>query len=105
MKTMIKIGGTSLAALLFIGSVEASNTLGADNGTTNPQGILLKEEVTSGSYCHMRFPSITDGTLPGDHPVLGQTDMIDFYGPCKEDPLGEDQVHDQRLRSSDRQSH
>ena len=105
MKTMIKIGGTSLAALLFIGSVEASNIPGADNDTTSRQGILLKEEDVPSSYCHMKFPAITEDTLPEDHPVLSQTDIIDFYGPCNEDPLGQDQVQDQRLRSSDRRSH
>jgi hypothetical protein len=103
MKTMTKIAGTSLAALLFIGSVEASNTLGADSKA--PEGVLSKEEYALGSYCHQKLPAISESTLAGDHPVVSQADIIDFYGPCNESPAGKDQVISQRLRSSDRRSH
>jgi hypothetical protein len=35
-----------------------------------------------------------------DQPALQDSktgDVIDFYGPCGEDPLGKDQVEDQKL--------
>ena len=83
-----------LAGLLFIGS------LGAINSATAADGIVSKDELTPGSYCHLKFPAIREETLAGDHPVLtdpSDGDIIDFYGPCDEDPLGKDQVHEQKL--------
>jgi hypothetical protein len=63
-------------------------------------GSNLQEELTPGSYCHLKFPAIREETLSSDHPVLldpSDGDIIDYYGPCDEDPLGKDQVHEQKL--------
>jgi hypothetical protein len=56
--------------------------------------------LTAGSYCHLKFPAIREETLSWDRPVLKDLstgDIIDFYGPCDTDPLGEDRVQQQRL--------
>ena len=48
----------------------------------------------------MKFPAIEEGTLAGDRPALKDPntgDIVDFYGPCNEDPLGKNQVASQKL--------
>ena len=106
METMIKIAGSSLVTLLLVGALgTSSNAFEVSNNTTDTKGILLKEEYVPGSYCNQKLPAITVNTLAGDHPVLSQTDIIDFYGPCNQNPLGTDQVTDQTRAASDKQSH
>jgi hypothetical protein len=61
--------------------------------------------LTEGSYCHLTFPAIREETLSSDRLVLkdpSEGDIIDFYGSCDTDPLGEDQVHQQRLERQHR---
>jgi hypothetical protein len=86
----MKIAKSFLAALLFTG------TLGAFNNAMAADSVLSKEEVTTGGYCHLQFPAIRQNTLGEDDPVLSQSDIIDFYGPCDEDPRGKDQVWEQK---------
>jgi hypothetical protein len=105
MKTSIKIGGSSLAMLLFIGAWGASsNALGADRNAPGEEGVLLKQEYVLDSYCHEKLPAISESSLAGDHPVPNQSDVIDFYGPCNENALGKDQVQEQRRAATDRRS-
>src|SRR5438034_10296262 len=92
----MKIATSFLAGLLFIGS------LGAINSAMAADGILSKDEFTAGSYCHMKFPAIDEEILGDNRPVLTQTDIIDFYGPCDENPVGEDQVQAQMLENQHR---
>ena len=92
----MKIATSFLAGLLFIGS------LGAINSAMAADGILSKDKFTAGSYCHMKFPAIDEETLGDDRPVLTQTDIIDFYEPCDENPVGEDQVQSQMLENQHR---
>ena len=95
----MKIAGPIFAALLFIGTMEGNNATFAANG------IILKQKVTPGSYCHLKFPAIREETLAGDHPVLkvpNDGNLIDFYGPCDEDPVGQDQVREQRIENHHR---
>lgn len=83
---------TTVTVVLLSGSM-AGGTLASD-------GVLLKQESTPGSYCHMKFPAIRERTLDTDHPQLKQSDtgdVIDFYGACDESPTGKDQVATQRL--------
>jgi hypothetical protein len=90
----MKIATSFLAALLLTG------TLGAFNNATAEDGILSKDQLTAGSYCHEKFPAIRQGTLDSDQPALKDSstgDVIDFYGPCNESPVGKDQVHEQQL--------
>ena len=77
--------------------------LGATVGLTPaPAGaaqhsFLLKVEIFPG-YCHMQFPAMEENSL-GDRPVLqdaSTTDIIDFYGPCDYNPLGRNEVNEQK---------
>jgi len=97
--TIMKIATSFLAGLLLIG------TLGASGTAMAADGIIYKQANTPGSYCHLKFPAIREETLAGDHPVLtdpSDGDIIDFYGPCDEDPVGKDQVHEQKLEQQHR---
>ena len=105
MMRIINIGESFLAALVLIGSWGASsNALAADSKAPGAEGILLKEEYVPDSYCHQKLSAIRESSLAGDHPVLSAEEKIDFYGPCNQDPLGKDQVHDQRRENTDRRS-
>jgi hypothetical protein len=60
--------------------------------------ILLKLELGSSNYCHLKFPAISEATLSSDRPTLKTTgDVIDFYGPCNYEPTGKAAVQAQRL--------
>jgi hypothetical protein len=83
---------TTVSVALITGSL-TGGALAAD-------GVLLKKEYTPGSYCHMKFPAIEESTLGTNHPQLKSSDtgdVIDFYGPCDENPTGKDQVVAQKL--------
>jgi hypothetical protein len=45
----------------------------------------------------MKFPAIDEDTLGDNHQILSKNDVIDFYGSCNEDPLGQDQTDAQKL--------
>src|SRR5499433_3625125 len=95
----MKIATSILAAVLFTG------TLGAFNNATAEDGILSKDQLTGTSYCHEKFPAIRQSTLGDDQAQLknsGTGDVIDFYGPCNENPVGKDQVQTQRLEDQHR---
>ena len=90
----MKIATSILAAVLFTG------TLGALNNAIAEDGILSKDQLTAGSYCHEKFPAIRQSTLDDGQPTLKDSntgDVIDFYGPCDENPVGKDQVQEQKL--------
>jgi hypothetical protein len=92
--TIMKIATSFFAGLLLIG------TLGMSNTAMAADGVIYKQVFTPGSYCHLKFPAIRAETLSSDHPVLtdpSDGDIIDYYGSCDEDPLGKDQVHEQKL--------
>jgi len=92
-----------LAVLLLLGNFVVSGTLAGDSVISD--GVISKDELTPGSYCHMKFPGIDARSLASANPVLKDWtagDIIDFYGPCDENPLGQDQVHAQRLDFSHR---
>ena len=93
----MKIATSVIAALLF------TATLGPINTATGADGILSKDQFTACSYCHERFPAISQSTLDNSQPELKDSstgDVIDFYGPCNEDPVGTDQVQEQKLKPS-----
>ena len=96
----MKIATSFLAALLFTG------TLGAMNTAMGGHGILEKDEFTAGSYCHEKFPAMTEESLATANPVLDSSgDVIDFYGPCNENPVGKDQIQAQKLEAQHRWEH
>jgi hypothetical protein len=95
----MKIATLFLAALLFTG------TLGAFNNAMAEDGILSKDQLTGTSYCHEKFPAIRQSTLGNEDPSLKDSstgDVIDFYGPCDENPLGQDQIQTQKLEDQHR---
>jgi hypothetical protein len=93
----MKIATSLLAALLFTG------TLGALNNAIAEDGILSKDQFAGTSYCHEKFPAIARDTLGNDQPELSSKgDVIDFYGPCDENPLGQDQLQTQKLEDQHR---
>ena len=95
----MKIATSFLAALIFTG------TLGALNNAIAEDGILSKDALTAGSYCHEKFPAIRQSTLDDGQPTLKSSDtgdVIDFYGPCDENPIGKDQVQEQELEAQHR---
>jgi len=95
----MKIATSFLAALVLATGLGAGSTFGA------APGVISNATLTPGSYCHLTFPAIREETLSSDRPVLKDAssgDIIDFYGPCDTDPLGEDQVQSQRLERQHR---
>jgi hypothetical protein len=73
--------------------------LGIANASENPDGVISRAELVPGNYCNIKFPAIDEKTLNSDHPVLKSAssgDIIDFYGPCNENPTGQDQVQSQK---------
>ena len=92
----MKIATSFLAALLLTG------TLGAFNNAKAEDGILSKDQLSAGSYCHEKFPAIRQSTLDDGQATLKDSntgDVIDFYGPCNENPTGKDQVQEQKLEA------
>ena len=82
----MKIATSFLAGLLLIGTLGATATATAADGVISkqkhPPGVIYKQELTPGSYCHLRFPAIREETLSSDHPVLldpSDGDIIDYY--------------------------
>ena len=90
--------GITVSMLVLAGSV-ASSAFAAN-------GILLKDELgTDSNYCHTKFQAIKEETLWRNNPQLKDSssgDVIDFYGPCDESPIGPDQVKDQQRRYGNR---
>lgn len=63
------------------------------------EGIISKVPDSTGTYCHLKFPAITEDTLFSDRPVLknpSEGDIRDFYGPCNYDPSGKEEIQRQR---------
>ena len=95
----MKIATSFLAALLLVGS------LGAGNSFAAAEGVISNATLVPGSYCHLTFPAIREDTLSSDRPVLkdpSEGDIIDFYGSCDHDPLGNDEIKSQKRRAADR---
>ena len=82
----MKIATAFMAALLF------TVTLGALNNAVAADDVILQQELSPASYCHMKFAALKSKTIPDDQPQV-----IDFYGPCSEAPRGQDQAQDQAL--------
>lgn len=92
--------GITLSILVLAGSL-AGSAFAAD-------GILLKDQLGTDTYCHMKFPAIRPSTLGTDHPELKRSDtgdVIDFYDSCDETPTGPGQVAAQKLNYENRLDH
>jgi hypothetical protein len=96
----MKIRTSVFVGLLFLSSLGAVNSVKAEN-----DGVISKQEFTPGSYCHEKFRAMRPSTLDTDNPTLKSSDsgdVIDFYGPCDESPVGQDQIHAQELQAQHR---
>src|SRR5918996_5940368 len=94
----MKIATSFLAALLLASSIGASSAFAA------APGVISNATLTPGSYCHLTFPAIREETLFSDRPVLkdpSEGDIVDFYGSCDHDPLGQDEIARQRRQAAD----
>ena len=91
MKTM-----KSILSVLFVAGAMVSSLA----STAGAEGVISKDVLTEGSYCHMKFPAIDEASLSTKRPFLKSPDtgdVIDFYGPCDHDPLGKDEINAQTL--------
>jgi hypothetical protein len=84
-----------LGALILLGNIAVAGTALAADGVTS------EDDLTPNSYCHQKFPAMTENSIASDHPVLDRSgDAIDYYGPCNEAPTGKDQVLQQKLENA-----
>ena len=89
-------------AISFFGALLLLGSLGAGSSFAAAEGVISNAVLTPGSYCHLTFSAIREDTLSWDRPVLkdpSEGHIIDFYGPCDHDPLGQDEIASQRLES------
>jgi hypothetical protein len=89
----------SIVSVVFLASAMSSSVVSAADG------VISKNSLTEGSYCHLKFPAIREETLASSHPVLQDAssgDIIDFYGPCDHDPLGKEEIQSQKLEHQHR---
>lgn len=87
--------------LLLAPSMSLTGVLGLTAAPTWAMGVLFKTELNAkaSNYCHLKFPAIRPDTLYRDEPVLQDQstgDVIDFYGACDHNPLGQDEIARQR---------
>src|SRR3990167_6913913 len=67
-----------------------------------PADVILKVASESGNYCHLKSPAPRGDTLFWDRPLLQDPktgEIVDFYGPCDHDPLGQEEILTQRAQS------
>jgi len=90
-------------AISFLAAVLLTGTLGSINTAMGADGVISKDEMTANSYCHEKFHPMTGQSLDTDIPVVNNSGAtIDFYGSCNENPLSQDQIHDQKLQAQHR---
>jgi len=93
----MKIATSFLAAVLFTG------TLGSINTAMAADGVISKDELATDSYCDEKFHSMTGASLDTDDPAINNSGaVIDFYGPCNENPVGQDQIQEQKREAQKR---
>jgi hypothetical protein len=68
------------------------------HGEELSSGQVVKVPATNASYCHMKFPPMREDSLSWKQPVFDDSSsaIIDFYGSCDYDPLGNDEIRVQR---------
>ena len=91
------MGSTTIAAAA---SAPVNQPKGVKPGVIG--AVALNRE---GSYCHLRFPAIRPTTLTSAKPQLkpaSSRDIIDYYGACDHDPVGKEEVANQKEMASER---
>ena len=85
------------AVLVLSGNVVASYTPAS---AREIPGLVSKDGFVPESYCPMQIGASTPESLLGEQPVLKRPnsgELIDYYGPCGETPVGQDQPDTQPL--------
>ena len=80
----------------------AAGVLAASAAALASDDVVVEGKLTSGSYCHEKFPAIRPRTLSDNQPQLKSSatgDVVDYYGPCTENPTGRDQIASQKLEA------
>ena len=86
----MKIATSFLAAVLFTGALGSINTA-MERGWCD-----LEDELATDSYCHEKFHAMMiRASIPITRVLNNSGPVIDFYGPCNENPVGKDQIQDQ----------
>jgi len=85
------------AVLVLSGNVVASYTTAS---AKEIPGLVSKDGFVPESYCPMQISASAPESVLGEQPVLTRPHsgvLIDYYGPCGETPVGQDQPDTQRL--------
>src|SRR4029453_1804019 len=84
----------NLSMLLVVG------VLGTSGVAQAADGVEVEGQLAPGSYCHEKFPAMTERSLGDNQPELKQSttgNVIDYYGRGDKDPTGKDEIATQRL--------
>ena len=84
------------AVLVLSGNVVATYTPAS---AKEIPGLVSKDGGVFESICPMQIRASTPESLLGEQPVLNlpnSGELIDYYGPCGETPVGQDQPDSQR---------
>jgi hypothetical protein len=95
--TKMKTAKFIFAVLVLIGNTVATYTLASATGIP---GLVSEDGFVPPSYCPMQISASTPESLLGEQPVPNRPnsgELIDYYGPCGEILLGQDQPDTQRL--------
>jgi hypothetical protein len=85
-------------ATLFFSALLLAGSLTAVTAAYAQDGVGTRDDLTAGSYCHIKFPAMQARSLAAEDPTIkseSSGDIVDFYGVCSEQPASEDQVHQQ----------
>ena len=88
---------------LFVAALLLGGAVGITATAASAADVISKQVLTDGSYCHMKFESMREDTLASAQPVLKDADdIVDFYGPCNQDPLGKEEIQAQKIEAQHR---
>jgi len=85
------------AALLLSGNVMAAYTPAS---AKEIPGLGFKDEFVPDGYCLTEIMALTTQSLAGQQPLLKRPNSgtaIDYYGPCSETSMGQDQPDAQQM--------
>ena len=85
------------AVLVLSGNIVATYTPAS---AKEIPGLVSKDEGVPESYCSMQIRTSTPESFLGEQPALkhpNSGELIDYYGPCGETPVGQDQPDTQQL--------
>jgi hypothetical protein len=96
----MKYKKTIMTRTLLWGAAIGASVLLMGSGPANAQeGILYRVRAGDSNYCHLKFPAIRPDTLTSGRPVLQNPntgDIVDFYGACSHNPIGQHEVEQQK---------